>query len=343
MFKVGQRTLELQDSSRRDWANAGPRPLLTELWYPVADDARGQEHLFGGPEPLFRIAAVARDAPWHPRVERLPLILLSHGTGGSALQMGWLARHLCMRGYVCAAVSHHGNNALEPYLAQGFLLWWERASDLSALLDELLRTVGVGEHIDTDRIGAAGFSLGGYTVIASVGGRASLRAFERFCQGPDRDVTCDGPREFPQALEMWPELVANDPLARASIARHEDSFKDPRIRAAFALNPVLAGAFTAEGLSDVDVPVHIVACEGDTVVPARTNARRYAELIHAAKLTILEGPLDHYVFLSEATQAGKRLAPNECVDHQSIERVSIHQLVADMAQEFFAQHLQVRP
>lgn len=341
-FTVGQRTLKLRDRSRRNWTNTGSRPLLTELWYPAATDSPVQELPFGGPEPLFRIAPVARDAPWHPRVEKTPLILLSHGTGGSALQMGWLARQLCTHGYACAAVNHHGNNSTEPYLPHGFLLWWERAADLSVLLDELLSHEDIGERIDADRVAAAGFSLGGYTVIASVGGRASLDEFQRFCRGPHRDVTCDGPREFPQALDMWPTLIANDERARASVARHEDSFKDPRLRAAFVMNPVLAGAFTAKGLSDVDVPVHIVACESDTVVPAETNGCRYAALIRDAELTILQGPLDHYVFLGEATEAGKCLAPAECVDAPGVDRASIHTQVATLAQRFFAHHLETR-
>lgn len=43
MFQVGQRTLELHDPARRDWSNSGPRPLLTELWYPAADTAQSRE------------------------------------------------------------------------------------------------------------------------------------------------------------------------------------------------------------------------------------------------------------------------------------------------------------
>jgi len=343
MFKVGHRSLALHDPSRRNWTNTAPRPLLSDLWYPAAEHAQMQELTFGGAEPWFRLAPVARDAAWHAHAKNLPLVLLSHGTGGSALQMGWLARHLCMHGYVCAAVNHHGNNSLEPYLPQGFLLWWERALDLSALLDALLGHEDLAGRIDAGRVGAAGFSLGGYTVIASAGGRASLDAFEAFCRGPDRDITCEGPREFPEALEMWPQILANDALARASLERHQDSFKDARLRAVFALNPVLAGAFSEAGLSTVDLPVHIVACEGDTVVPANSNARTYAARIAGAELTLLEGPLDHYVFLSEATNAGKRLAPVECADAPGIERASIHARVAGMAQRFFHRHLGACP
>jgi predicted dienelactone hydrolase len=54
---------------------------------------------------------------------------------------------------------------MEPYTVQGFTLWWERAKDLSTVLDDVLADPDFGPHIDRRRIGAAGFSLGGYTVI----------------------------------------------------------------------------------------------------------------------------------------------------------------------------------
>ena len=65
----------------------------------------------------------------HPADGEFPLIVLSHGTGDSAQIMAWLACALASRGYIVAAVHHPGNNALEKYTAEGFLIWWERARD----------------------------------------------------------------------------------------------------------------------------------------------------------------------------------------------------------------------
>jgi predicted dienelactone hydrolase len=93
----------------------------------------------------------------------LSLIVLSHGTGGSAQMMAWLGRALASRGYIAAAVNHPGNNALEEYTAEGFLIWWERARDLTSVIDMLVGDSQFGRLIDRSRIGAAGFSLGGYT------------------------------------------------------------------------------------------------------------------------------------------------------------------------------------
>ena len=85
--------------------------------------------------------------------------------------MMWLGHYLAARGYIVAAVNHHGNTAAEKQrAAQGFLLYWERAKDLTVVLDKLFADPFFGPRIDRDRIGAAGFSLGGYTVISVAGG-----------------------------------------------------------------------------------------------------------------------------------------------------------------------------
>ena len=36
------------------------------------------------------------------QLQGLPLLLLSHGTGGSAMSLGWLARGLAAQGYLVA-------------------------------------------------------------------------------------------------------------------------------------------------------------------------------------------------------------------------------------------------
>lgn len=340
MKKVGKRTLELEDRQRRDWRNTGARPLLTEVWYPASDDADTAPFAFGSPEPMFHFPPVSIDADLDSAETAHPLVVLSHGTGGSALQMGWLARHLAGHGYIAAAVNHHGNNAMEPYLPHGFLLWWERARDLSVLIDLLLTEApGFKASIDHRRIGVAGFSLGGYTAIELVGGRCSLEHFKAFCASPRRDVVCDGPREFPAVVEEMPRLASRDARFRASLRRHNDSFKDERVKAAFLMAPALGMAFSEGDLADVDVPVHIVVPESDKAVPPDTNGRRFADLIHTARLEVLEGPVDHYVFLCEATQTGKQLEPDCCVDDSSVDRGQIHRRVGERAVAFFNRHL----
>jgi predicted dienelactone hydrolase len=106
--------------------------LITRIWHPVGPDVPEVAHDIGPPgDPIFRGHPIAMDAPLSPARAKYPLILLSHGTGGSADSLDWLGAALAAAGYVVIGVNHPGNNALEPLTREGFMLWWERALDLS--------------------------------------------------------------------------------------------------------------------------------------------------------------------------------------------------------------------
>jgi predicted dienelactone hydrolase len=342
-FKVGMIARDFTDEQRRNWQASAPRPLRTALWYPAAATATESETIFGGPPDteVFAPVTVAPAAEISHQKPKYPLVLLSHGTGGSAVQMMWLGYYLGSRGYIVAAVNHHGNTAAERQpAAQGFLLYWERARDLSVLLDKLLADPLFGPRIDRERIGAAGFSLGGYTVISIAGGQFSPGQFETFCQSPQRDFTCEPQPEFRDAPKLFAELKNASPptreskVVRDSLSRAGYSYRDRRIKRVFASAPALGGGFTKAGLSRIRVPVAIVVGQADKVTPPGTNAERYARYINGATLTILSGALGHYTFLAECNAHGRSVL-DICRDDTSINRAQVHQQVAQLAFEFF--------
>ena len=147
---------------------------------------------------IFELGMAAQNAPLVPKPARFPLVVISHGTGGSALSMAWLGKALAAHGYVAAAVNHPGNNAAEPYTAEGFSIWWESASDLSETISGMLADAKFGDRIDPERIGSAGFSLGGYTMIAIAGGITDVQGFIRFCDSTGAAGTCTSPQSFPR-------------------------------------------------------------------------------------------------------------------------------------------------
>ncbi len=335
---VGMTVRSYADTARQNWSGTGDRPLLTMIWYPAVASAP-VEPVVVGPvgRAFFRAGAAAADAELSADQERYPLVVISHGTGGAALTLMWLGEHLATNGFIVAAVNHHGNTAIEDqYTAQGFMLWWERAADLSAVIDNLLTDAVFANRIDPVRIGAAGFSLGGYTVLSLAGGITELGAFESFCSGPMRDFTCEPQSEFPDVAAEFAR-VQDDPMVRNSLARHADSFADERVRAIFSIAPALGGAFTDEGLSPIQIPVSIVVGTADTVTPPATNARRFARTIERADLTEIDGA-GHYTFLSECTDDGKQELPSLCVDEQ-VERNDVHELVKTLALAFFQENL----
>jgi len=100
---VSPEVLELRDVSRPSWDGSSARPVRAHLW----------------------------------RTRRVPAgtVVVSHGTGGAAEGMAWLAEPLAEAGFLAVAVDHHGNNYVDGYLPEGFAFWWERPRDLSFVLD----------------------------------------------------------------------------------------------------------------------------------------------------------------------------------------------------------------
>jgi predicted dienelactone hydrolase len=334
-YRVGLKRILYQDPARSNWAGTGPRPLLTDVWYPALDTAIEADIFIGSPEfPVFKAGKAARDAQPFAKTKTFPLILLSHGTGGASLQLGWLASYLASEGYIAAAVNHHGNNGLEPYVAKGFLHYWERAKDLKVILDQLLSNPTFGRLIDPDQIGAAGFSLGGYTIIAAAGGTTNIQ--------PMITAFTDGGRDLSQVIP--PECTDRDAFMQEfkSLSQHvamaDASHRDERIKAIFAIAPVLGEIFSEEGLSSIHIPVKIVVGEADQLAPANVNAAHFARYIKHAELSLL-GKVGHYTFLGEGTEGGKQQVPLFCVDDDGIDRAFIHQKVSMWAGEFFEKYL----
>lgn len=338
-FRVGMMTRNYEDEARKNWQATGPRPLRTAVWYPAAETATKEETIFGGPPEtqVFAPVTVAAGADVSQRSKKYPLVLISHGTGGSAMMMMWLGYYLAARGYIVAAVNHHGNTAIEKEpAAQGFSLVWERPKDLTVVLDKLLADPLFGNHIDRNRIGAAGFSLGGYTVISIAGGVFSLKEFEGFCNSPQRDFTCEPQPEFPQAQAKLKELIKTDTVVQTSLLHASDSYVDKRIKCVFAIAPALGSGLTPASLNAIKIPVRLVVGQADHVTPPATNAQRFASLIKGAKLTVLPGEVGHYTFLATCTPNGEKVLP-VCRDGAGVDRAAVHEQVSRMAFEFFEQ------
>lgn len=335
IFQIGQVARSYHPAEPRNWRGSKNQALNALVWYPTLTDSKPVlveigpvgHKLFKG-HPLVESAAVAPGSH--------PLILLSHGTGGSAESLDWLAAALAERGYIVVGVNHPGNNAMEPLTATGFQLWWERATDVRQTLDEILKDPQFAAAIDPNRIGALGFSLGGYTVLELAGAITDRDALVHFCKSKSADAICTPPEM--RALSPTSRFDESDPDTAQSIARSADSYRDPRIHAVFAIAPALGMAFGAANLASIAVPVKLVAGDADVTVPVDTNISRYARLIPGASTTLIPGA-GHYIFLDECLPEGKQLLATLCRDTPGLDRGWIHQETIELAVNFFASHL----
>jgi predicted dienelactone hydrolase len=335
-FKIGMTRRVFVPPEPYDWRGDPKHALAITIWYPADQAAQEKPLLLGPPDrPLFDGGRVAIDAAISATPAKFPLVVLSHGTGGTAGSLSWLGTALAAHGYIAAAVNHPGNNATDGYTVQGFRLWWLRARDLSAVIDGMLANPKFGPRIDQKRIGAAGHSLGGYTVIEIAGGITSTEGLVRFCASPKADKNCVSPPEAAGLRGKSDALAKTDAAFRAALARDSLSYRDPRVRAVFAMAPSLGPAFVPDSLARIHIPVMIVAGAGDEIIPVATSARFLATTIPEARLIVLPGAVRHYVFAGICLDAARAMLPGLCKDAPGVDRAAVERETAQSAARFF--------
>lgn len=279
--------------------------ILVTIWYPAADGTPEQPITIGPPgTPMFTIGSTASGPPFAgdaPGVKR-PVILLSHGFGGSARMMGWFGIALARAGYVVVSVDHPGNNGRDPMTVAGAMLTWLRADDLQAALRLALIDPSVGPHIDTDRVGLAGFSAGGFTALVLGGARPAPQRLLAFCKANPDDGVCRPQVEFPVDAKQRDALLA-DP-AYADAIRHAGNAPNiPHVKAIVVMAPAVIQGLDPASLKKLATPVSILLGDQDSVAPPDSNGKAAAALLPNARLDVLPG-VGHYDFLATCTADG---------------------------------------
>ena len=149
-----------------------------------------------------------------------PVIVFSHGLGGSRNGSAYLGKHWARRGYVVAFIQHPGSDAsvskdLPPLKrmpalkkAANLRSTLDRTRDVPALLDKLEQWNGSKSHqlnrrIDLEKVGMSGHSYGAATTQA-ISGQSNRRGSQRFQE-----------RRIKAALPMSPSVPQNAPAETA--------------------------------------------------------------------------------------------------------------------------------
>ena len=268
-----------------------------------------------------------------------PLVVISHGHGGSDLGHHDLAVYLAGHGFVVATLEHPKDNFHDmsgtstPQVLDG------RSIQVKALISYLLDDPHWGKLVDPDRIGVAGFSAGGYTALMVVGAVPHFERFIAYCKRhPDDAEDC-------AMLQEWQsEGSAGAAKLQAALAGLRDGLHrwgdphDSRVKSAFVMAP-LGLVFDAAGLASIDRPVFLYYGQNDPVLLPNENVLHIAPLIKTLIGIQMIPRAGHYVFLSPCSPQLAGEVPNLCTDPPGVSRVLVHQQLNAAALAFFRKTL----
>jgi predicted dienelactone hydrolase len=248
--------------------------------------------------------------------DKLPLVVISHGRGGSFIGHHDIAEMLADAGFIAAAINHPGDTTSDMSRSGDLSVFIERPIDIKRLIDFMIGASPASSRIDPERIGFFGFSRGGYTGLVLVGANPDWAMASALCEQTSSRI-CEQIRgkEYPV-----------QPLAH-----------DPRIKAAVIADP-LAILFTTDSFAEIKVPIQLWASErgGDGVMPHNVAAvDRGLPAKHVYHVVPNSG---HFAFLGPCPPGLTKARPELCTDAPGFDRAAFHQqLDADVLAFFGAQ------
>jgi len=116
---------------------------------------------------------------------KFPLVVISHGNGGSHLLYRTISTHLAKNGFIVAMVEHYGNNRNNNQLENTEENLILRPKHISLTIDKLISDDFFQKYIEANNIAVIGHSMGGYTALALAGG------IPRTIEGKKIETICD--------------------------------------------------------------------------------------------------------------------------------------------------------
>lgn len=300
---------------RADGGIAGKMAIA--VWYPT--DA--------SPRPTTLLGASLMSVAWNGPVKGkgLPLIVISHGNGGGPGSHVDLAMALADAGYVVAAPMHPGDNIEDQSGIANPGFWAGRNLQLRNTISFMLQDWQGRAAIDRARIGAFGFSAGGFTVLTAIGGQPDLGNVPGYCLR-HREFVCDLLRQVKSPL-----------LGMGAAIEGSGISSDPRIKAAVLAAPGLGFTMADPStLRSVAIPVQLWVGDADDRAPAASNADLIRSALPRPPEFHLGAGAGHLSFLAPC----RLIRPSAfCSEQGDFDRAAFHQQMNREVLRFFAANL----
>lgn len=258
------------------------------------------------------------DAATAPR----PLIVVSHGNGGDFRSHRDTVQALAKAGFVVATLTHRGDNWRDQSRATDVV---GRTRQLSVLIDHMLGQWDGRAGIDAERIGAFGFSAGGFTVLAAAGGDPDLTRMVDHCRANPALYDC--------------HLVGRHSGTLNSGQGTPRLPHDRRLKALVVAAPALGFTFTREGLANVNQPVQLWQAGGDQILPSPFYAEPVRDALpRSPEYRRIDGA-GHFDFMPPCSPELAANAPMICAPTPGFDRAAFHERLNSEMIRFFKTHL----
>jgi predicted dienelactone hydrolase len=293
-------------------------PLEVGIWYP--SDAPASSQRLG----LFWQTVATRGAV---AGRGLPLVVMSHGTGGSFEGHYDTALALAESGFVVAAVTHTGDNYRDE---SQFGRLESRPRHIKVLIDHMLASWRQRDALDRRRIGMFGFSAGGFTALVAIGGTPDMATSGPYCAAHPDEWSCRRLRE--RKVELSADASRPPP----------NWVHDPRIAAAVIAAPAVGYAFSAEGLAGVKIPIQLWRGDSDEILPHPNYAQAVYDRLPTKPEYHVVPNAGHFAFLAPCNAALAAMVPDICRDPAGFDRAAFHREFNPAVVAFFKAKLPPR-
>jgi predicted dienelactone hydrolase len=303
-------------------------PLQAHIWYPSGS---GGKTLVLGKNKVFK--GVEVQAYSKVKEGKHPLVLLSHGSGGNAINLAWIAAYLADQGMIVAAINHP-NTTSRNSIPKETVKVWERVDDLSSIIDFFEEDFVQNEfHPDLKNIATIGFSLGGYSALGIAGAKVKKAKYADYCKVLAQKSDC-----------IWLVKGGVDFKAIDQMKFERDN-RNERVKYAVAIDPALAQAYDMKSLTDLKTPVQIINLGVGKEIPSGINGSELAKYIPNAQYHEVK-QATHFSFLGECTKLGEKIINAEgddsiCSETGNRARSDIHNELKGLIGSYLKSNLSI--
>lgn len=292
-------------------------PLAAGLWYPALNPQGVKEEITY--TMTWKVPGVEVNMPTvhgqallsavvNPASAPYPLVIFSHGFGGSGPLYSTLVEHYASYGFVVLAPEH--KEQFDPEWSDLWRASIDRPRDIKQTLDYAEQLNGEDREmagmIDMQHVAVVGHSYGGYTALAMAGAQYDLAAYNTRCAAlPENDpntflCTPLVPKEADMAARagfdpipagLWPSL--GDSRVTAIVPMAGDSY-----------------LFDKVGLSKITIPMMAIGGTVDTSTPYEWGSRpAYDNVASTHKTLVTFEGAEHAITVSCTPMPWLRATP----------------------------------